>query len=439
MESIKQVVYLITPNCYLASLDIKDAFYSVPVYEAHKKYLKFMNVGYPYRFEVMPNGYLDAMRIFTKLLKPPFSHLRELGHSSVIYVDDSLLAAETYVECVNNITATKDLLEDLGFHIHPDKSIFVPTQKITFLGFDIDTVAMTISLTIQKKNKIKKLCSDLLKQHQPTIRQIACILGNIAASFEAVPYGKLHYRHLEQDKIKALKINKVNFDNKLDLSQEAKEDLHWWEQNIIQATASLHPFPDIDLTIYTDASMEGWGANIGTNNTINSRWTSLEQSMHINELELLAILYALKSFLPAYAGALHVRIMTDNTTAVTYINKQGGTHSISCNKITIDIWSICQKYQCHLSAAHIPGIHNTLADIASRKFQDSAEWMLKPNCLRKISDIFGTPEIDLFASRLNKQLDVYASWMPDPDSTIIDAVSISWRNKYTGCVKKKRP
>ena len=87
METIKHVIHTMTPNCYLASLDIKDAFYTVPIYEQHKKYLEFLNIGIAYQIEVMPNGYLHAMRVFTKILKPPFSCLREQGHSSVIYVD----------------------------------------------------------------------------------------------------------------------------------------------------------------------------------------------------------------------------------------------------------------------------------------------------------------------------------------------------------------
>ena len=31
---------MIKPNMYLASLDIKDAFYTVPIYEPHKKVLE---------------------------------------------------------------------------------------------------------------------------------------------------------------------------------------------------------------------------------------------------------------------------------------------------------------------------------------------------------------------------------------------------------------
>ena len=63
---------MIKPNMYLALLDINDACYTVPIYETHIKYLKFMWLNKTYQFIVIPNGYVDAMRAFSKILKPPF-------------------------------------------------------------------------------------------------------------------------------------------------------------------------------------------------------------------------------------------------------------------------------------------------------------------------------------------------------------------------------
>lgn len=54
--------------------------------------------------------------------------------------------------------------------------------------------------------------------------------------------------------------------------------------------------------------------------------------------------------------------------------------------------------------------------------------MLSPRLFCKIIDIWGKPTIDLFASRLNKQLDCYASWKPNPEATYVDAFSITWGN-----------
>ena len=60
----------------------------------------------PYQYTAMHNGYTDAMRIFTKILKSPFSLLRKLGHQSVVYVDDTFLIGSTFIECAQNIDAT---------------------------------------------------------------------------------------------------------------------------------------------------------------------------------------------------------------------------------------------------------------------------------------------------------------------------------------------
>ena len=154
MESIKQVIRMIKLNMHLASLDIKDAFYTVPIYEPHRKYLKFMWLNKAYQFIVMPNGYVDDMRVFNKILKPLFCWLREQGFASVVYVDDNLLAGETYQECCDNICATNSLLQNLGFTIHTKKS-FVPSQEIIFSGFVINTQHVTIT-QMRKKVKINE-------------------------------------------------------------------------------------------------------------------------------------------------------------------------------------------------------------------------------------------------------------------------------------------
>ena len=56
MSTMKDVINLITPGCYLASIDIRQAYYSVPINESHKKFLRFTFNGQNYHFNVMPNG-----------------------------------------------------------------------------------------------------------------------------------------------------------------------------------------------------------------------------------------------------------------------------------------------------------------------------------------------------------------------------------------------
>ena len=151
MESLFNVINLIRPNVYMASIDLKDAFFSVPIHNDHQKYLKF-TFGDLFQFTPMPNGYGTAVRIFTKISKIPFGHLRSQGHNSAVYVDDSYLQGDTYQSCLANILDTIKLLRELSFVIHPDKSVLTPNQATVFLGFVISSKHMTLSLTDERKN-----------------------------------------------------------------------------------------------------------------------------------------------------------------------------------------------------------------------------------------------------------------------------------------------
>ena len=98
--------------------------------------------------------------------KVPFSYLRSKGFISVVFVDDSYLQGNTYKACLHNIKNTIELLQNLGFTIHPTKSILTPTQRITFLGFVIDSVQMTLEIKEEKKSKIHNLCLETLQKEK---------------------------------------------------------------------------------------------------------------------------------------------------------------------------------------------------------------------------------------------------------------------------------
>ena len=91
----------------------------------------------------------------------------------------------------------------------------------------------------------------------------------------------------------------------------------------------------------------------------------------------------------------------DNTTAVAYISKKGGTISASSNKLAKDIWNWAKGQNIWITASHVPEVKNTTADLRSRLFYDNKEWSLNERVAKSLFDQFGKPEIDLFASRLN--------------------------------------
>ena len=85
---------------------------------------------------------------------------------------------------------------------------------------------------------------------------------------------------------------------KLNISEEAANELKWWIRNIFGAFAPIKLLP-FDLTIFSDASLEGWR---GTDQVteIGRRWNCIETKCHINSLQLQAALFPLESFLQKY-------------------------------------------------------------------------------------------------------------------------------------------
>ncbi len=384
MDSIHTIIKLVVPNCFMASLDMKDAYYSIPIRASHQKFLCFKWKGHIYQFTCLPNGLSSAPRQFTKILKPALATLHKMGHISVAHIDDCYLQGQTYEQCVANVIDTLLLLDSLGLVIHPEKSVLMPSQEIVTLGFLINSVTMTIRLTTAKATDLKKECESLLQSNKtPTIRWVAKVIGKIVVSFPGVMYGPLYYRALEHDKSLALKKAKGNFDATMSLSQAAKKELWWWVKNVETAYQTLsRKEPQHHIT--TDASLSGWGAECKGVST-GGTWTESEASHHINYLEMLAILLGLQTFGKDKNGS-HIRILCDNTTAVNILNHMGTSHSEPCNRMAKMIWEWCISKSIWISIAHIPGKQNLVADYESRRNQRESEWMLNKALL---SDALG--------------------------------------------------
>ena len=110
MDTLKTALHLIHKNCFMANLDIRDA-YMVKISPPYQKYLKFQWRNKLYQYTALPNGYAAAPRVFTKLLKPIFAHLRELGITVMGYIDDVYIQGETYDECKRSVALACEVLE----------------------------------------------------------------------------------------------------------------------------------------------------------------------------------------------------------------------------------------------------------------------------------------------------------------------------------------
>ena len=150
-------------------------------------------------------------------------------------------------------------------------------------------------------------------------------------------------------------------------------------------------------------------------------------SLHIiNCKELLAAWLGLQ----CYASNLrntHVYLKIDNTAAVAHINKMGGVHSKHLCSLALEVWDWCLCQDLTISAEHLPGSMNQLADKESRTISDSSEWALDMQIFQKLMEIKGPCTVDLFASRLSAKLPTYYSWRFDLGATAVNALTQPWK------------
>jgi len=427
MEDVKTVTQILGKDYYMAKIDLKSAYHSIPIANEDRKFLRFRWKGILYEYTCLPFGLCTAPRVFTKLLKPVVAYLRNKGYISVVFIDDLLLIGLNYDMCIANITSTLSLLESLGFTINYDKSVITPTRKLEYLGFQLDTIEMTIQLPKHKKEKILKLIPTILNRPTFTIHDCAKVIGTLVAASPAVPYSLLYCRQLERDKESFLSIHEGDFSKPMYLSKKAIEDCRWW-LNRIPESKKYFKLRTPDIVIFTDASLSGWGASLN-NETTRGFWSFLDRNRHINELELLAVELALRSFCSTMSD-IHILLRIDNTTALAYVNRFGGCHSIRLHEIAKRIWMWCETRNIFLTASYIASSENFIADQESRAVTDDSEWVLDDAVFCQLCRRFFNPSIDLFASYVSNKCSKYISWHPDPFSCGVDAFTVSWGAKF---------
>ena len=327
-----------------------------------------------------------------------------------------------------------NLFEALGLMVNKVKSLLTPTQLIEFLGFQINSCNLLLSLPLEKGKKIRQEACKLLQRHTLSAREMAIFIGKVSATSRALWQAPLHHRALQRSlnsviagdasQEQALQEQPDRYTAQVLMNPELKRDLQWRAMTELWTLGTAICTPSSPtLVLESDASQKGWGARCMETST-GGLWSVTEAQHHINYLELLAAFLALKTFASNQKGLILLKM--DNVSAVTYINQKGGTHSTQLCNLALQIWEWCIQKEIILQAEHLPGISNVVADIESRTVRDRCDWMINPKIFQKLQQSLGPLEIDLFASRLTKQLPRYYSWRPDPEAEATDAFLQNW-------------
>ena len=424
METQGSVRSAIRSQEWAVSINIRDAYLHVPMHQAVRKYLCFVVNKKVYQFTCLPFGLANSPREFTKLLRPVVSLLRQQGVKLHVYLDDWLIRADTLEEAQLHSQTIIKVLQFLRWIINFEKSDLTPSQDFQFIGMQFNTRRFTVAPLPKMRIKVQSFLQHWMANPNITARDLHRLLGMLVFMASLVRRGRLRLRPVQWWAATAWCQRTGNWSDRIQVPQWVLSEVAWWS-----SPAVLQGLPlaarETEVTLFTDASSSGWGAQLGSHST-QGQWSASQRLCHINVLEMQAVIYAVRDFLPHLRYCV-VRLMCDNAVTVAYIKNEGGTRSHTLMQMTIRLLKWCDSKAITLVPVHLPGVRNIQADSLSRVGQTlTTEWTMAMESLRPVFAKWGEPQIDMFATFANRRLVKFVSPYPDPRAEWTDAMSMPW-------------
>ena len=403
---------------WMASLDIRDAFLHVPVRRNLHKFLAITAMNRLFFFRTLPFGLTTSPRTFTFVMRHPLALLHAAGVPAIAYLDDLCLWGDSPQDVLASVEKASTILGELGFLLNLQKSTLTPTRSLTWLGVVWNSETGTVRVPEIFAQEIAAMARDMLHRGQTSRLRFEALLGKIAFASQFSPVARLHSHEIAKPQLIASR------DHDKTLApippQLSLALLSWVNPRFLSLPAPIRP-PPHDVTVWSDASLIGWGAITSSDLCLSGLWSTEQSNLHINQLEILAVHLTLMR-LPRDMSFL---IMSDNRTTVAAINHYG-SRSPAIQSVAVRLFRHAWAANQLLSALYIPGPENVVADLLSRDKPVDAEWELSPESFLDLEGLAGSFEVDLFASPLNHKLEKFVTTFPHPRAWATNAFCLDW-------------
>ena len=422
METIQTVWETLSPGNYTFSLDLQDAYFHVPIHVNFRKYLRFAFEGKIYQFRALPFGLSTSPWAFTRVVSEVKKMVHLLNIMLNLYLDDWLVQVVSYQLGLEQAQMMLDLCRELGLLVNLEKSELTPSQDFVFIGARFNLVRALVFPSEANATKVAKLVWLFRTSKAQTARKWQSLLGTLGSQDRFIRYARFHMRPIQWHLALVWNQTTDSRDKLLEVPDYIKEHLKWWQvPHRLSQGVPLLP-PQFDLKMFTDASTSGWGGQV-EDQLYQGTWSHQEKNLHINVLEMRAIYMTLTQCSPPPQS--QILVATDNKTVLAYVNKEGGTRSWFLMKETFSLFRLLIANNWTLKARYIPGSLNVIADQLSRQGQIlPTEWSLHHQVVKDLFSRWGTPQVDLFATRYNRKCECFVSPAPDPLAWEVDALTL---------------
>lgn len=366
-------------GCSMTKIDVKAAYKLVPVRYEDWCLLGFRWRGKYYYERTLPFGLKSSCRQWEAYATAlHHSLIDEVGIPSVVhYVDDFLFVEKDKQSAQAHLETTLGLCVRIGLPIAHDKTEG-PTTKLTFLGIELDSSAMTARLSAERLVELTQLLNTWGKKRHASIEQLQSLAGVLNWACQVVRPGRTFLRRIIDH---TMTLNRQDdHQREAPIPNTVYKDIEWWRDfaprwNGISLLYQQEWTDAVDIEMYTDACNEGYGARYGSR-WIHGKWTNkqransrtvdaddpLKQSMPY--LELLALTIAVATWGHRWSG-MKITFRSDCLPVVQAITSGTSSRSRSMTLLRT-IHAIAALHNFDFRCTHIKGIWNVDADLLSR-------------------------------------------------------------------------
>ncbi|MES9902603.1 MAG: hypothetical protein ABW168_07960 [Sedimenticola sp.] len=357
-------------GCHLFKKDLRRGYRQVFIDPGEYHKVGYRYKGHLFFDTVLSMGLRSSAHIFQRVTNAVAFIMLMMSIYVLNYLDDLVSAEKAELSLFSYMTL-EGTLEKCGFRESKEKAC-APSTRMAFIGVYFDTEKMTLEITPERLIEIRNLVQTWLKKSEATKKQVQSLIGKLSFISSCVRPGRVFVQRL----LKFLReIYKAPDTVNHILPDYVRKDLLWWHKFLPYyngiSMMSLSDWSAPDSIISTDACLTGCGGFFG-NKYFHVVFPELVdgQKWHINALELLAIVIALKLWGSQLNGK-KVIMLCDNLSSCTVINK-GSTRCDFLQSCLREICFLAALHEFEIRAKHISGVDNRVADYLSRWHLDSA-------------------------------------------------------------------
>ena len=228
METVASVLLSVREGDFLAFLDLKDAYFQIPIHRSLRKLLRFTLAGTVYQFRALCFGLSTASKVFTRVFAVVSAWAHTHGIRLLHYLDDWLVLSSSEREAKQAVQSLFSLCRTLRIVINEKKSDLVPSQTAKYLGMTIVTEASKVFPSRAQVEKFLTVAESFCTMAAPPAQLWQVILDHLASLERLVLHCRLRMRTLQWHL-------KAHWSPESDppslpvpLPQEVRRDLSWW-------------------------------------------------------------------------------------------------------------------------------------------------------------------------------------------------------------------